>query len=83
MSYAPRSPAGGHRTACSGSVTVMSSSAADQLRADLREAYDAGDIDQAEYFAELRKLRQAKAAAAAPQRGRRAIRVPEAKAAQR
>ena len=38
MSYAPRSPAGGHRTACSGSVTVMSSSAADQLRADLREA---------------------------------------------
>ena len=36
----------------------MSSSAADQVRADLREAYNAGDLTQIEYLAELRKLRQ-------------------------
>ena len=31
----------------------MSSSAADQVRADLREAYNAGDLTQIEYLAEL------------------------------
>ena len=44
----------------------MSSSTADQTRADLREAYDAGDLTQVEYLAELRKLRESTTAAAAP-----------------
>tara|TARA_B100001142_G_scaffold251487_1_gene251792 strand:- start:103 stop:333 length:231 start_codon:yes stop_codon:yes gene_type:complete len=36
----------------------MSSSPADELRADIREAYEQGDLTQAEYLAELRKLRE-------------------------
>ncbi len=44
----------------------MSSSAADQVRAALREAYKHGDLSQVEYLDELRKLRESTAAAAAP-----------------
>ena len=44
----------------------MSSSAADQLRVEIREAYRLGDLTQQEYLAELLKLHERTAAAAAP-----------------
>ena len=44
----------------------MSSSAANQLRVEIREAYRLGDLTQQEYLAELRKLRERTASAAAP-----------------
>ena len=46
-------------------MSSMSSSEAEQLKVDLREAYEHGDLNLSEYLAELRKLRPSKMTSAA------------------